>query len=162
LPLALDTAEEDEELEAEELEFDECLEEEDEEECEERIEAGTGDDEACVLRSASATVTVLKAHDRVRLALRYTTFSPAVVGIQYSLRGHRGALKMGSDSHRFSRRGVFRDTETLTAAEMDRVNAATEFDVRVQAVNAPRYCHGLFDRDLKARHAASAGPVWTD
>lgn len=163
-PLAFASTEEDEELEEEELEFEECLEEEGEAECEKRIGVGGAGEgaEGCVLRSASATVSVLKNEDRVRLTIRYTTFSPAVVSVQYRLRGHRGTLRMGTDSHRFSRRGVFRDTEKLNEAEMTRVNAATEFDVSVHAVNAPRYCRGRFDRDLTAHHTAPSGPVWTD
>jgi hypothetical protein len=145
----------------EEVDGEECEVEEDSEECEE--DAATVDrSEACILRSASATVTVLQARNQVRLALRYTALSPALVSVEYSLRGRRGRLKMGEDSRRFSRRGVFHDTETLSEAEMAKVEAATEFDVRLHAANTPRYCRPLFDRDLKARHAALAGPIWTD
>lgn len=167
-PLALITApaetsadESADEEEEEEVDGEECEVDEDSEECEE--DAATVDrSEACILRSASATVTVLQARSQVRLALRYTALSPALVNVEYSLRGRRGSLKIDGGNHRFSRRGVFRDTETLSEAEMAKVEAATEFDVRLHAANTPRYCRPLFDRDLKARHAASAGPVWTD
>jgi hypothetical protein len=162
LSLAADPEEEDEELEEEELEVEECEEEEgDEEECEARIAADEGDD-PCILRSAEATVSVLKAHDKVRLALRYTAEAPAVVSVEYGLRGRRGALKMGEETRRFGRSGVFRATETLTEAEMKKVNAAKEFDVRLHAVNTPRFCRSVFDRDLTARHGSAHGPVWTD
>jgi hypothetical protein len=151
--------EDDESGEAEEeREAEEC--DEDGEECDEEVAAEESD--SCILRTASAKVSVLKAHDKVRLALHYTAFSPAVISIEYGLRGSRGALRMDGESRRFSRSGVFRDTETLSEAEMAKVSAAREFDVRLHAVNTPRYCHKLFDRELTARHVSAGRVVWTD
>jgi hypothetical protein len=143
----------------EEVEGEGC-EAEDEGECEEEARSGQAS-EACLVKSASARVTVLEARDEVRLALRYTASSPALVSVEYGLRGGRGTLKMAGARSRFSRDGVFRDTETLGRPAMAKVNAATEFEVRLHAVNTPRSCHRLLDRDLTARHASSSGPVWT-
>ncbi len=158
---------EDEEAEAAEVEDEEV------EVCEETADGveecttGTTASEAeassaCMLKSAEATVLVLPAKDTVRLTLRYTTFTPAVVSVQYGLRGRKGGLKMGADSRRFSRKGVFRETEKLTEAEMAKVNAATQFDVRLRAVNTPGYCRQLFDRDLTSKRPGHGGLTWTD
>jgi hypothetical protein len=166
-PLSLLTVEvPDPELELEEDEGgggEECEEEDEEGECvaaasEEEDQAAT----ECLLKSASATVSVLTERDKVRLTLRYTTFSAAVVSVEYGLRGRKGALRMGKDSRRFSQRGVFRDTERISDAEMRRVKAASEFDVRIHAVNTPRYCHRLLDRRLITRRTSGRGPLWTE
>jgi hypothetical protein len=117
---------------------------------------------ACMLKSAEATILVLPAKDTVRLTLRYTAFAPAVVSVQYGLRGRKGSLMVGTDSRRFSRKGVFRETEKLSEAEMARANAATGFDVRVRAVNTPGHCRGLFDRELTSRRSAHGRSTWTD
>lgn len=159
--------EDDEEAEAAEAESEEvevCEETEDGvEEC--TVETTASEAEAsgaCMLKSAEAMVLVLPAKDSVRLTLRYTTFTPAVVSVQYSLRGRKGSLKMGADSRRFSRKGVFRETEKLTEAEMAKVKAATEFDVRLRAVNTPGYCRQLFDRELTSKRHGRGGLTWTD
>jgi hypothetical protein len=156
----------DEEVEAEAADEEEseevevCEVEEEDEECEEQTEEEV--DDSCVLKSAEATVLVLPNQDKLKLTLRYTTFSPAVVNVRYSLRGGKGRLKMSGESRRFGHRGVFRETEELTEAEMTKTRAATEFEVDARAVNTPSYCRGLFDRRLTARHAAHGGLIWTD
>jgi len=155
-------AEADEEAEAaaeEEGEgLEECEEPDEEEECEEAAEV----DDSCVLKSAEATILVLPFRNEVKLTLRYSTFSPAVVKVRYSLRGGRGRLKMGGESRRFGYRGVFRETEELTEAEMAKARAATGFEVDARAVNTPGRCRGLFDRKLTARHATHGGLAWVD
>jgi ribosomal protein L12E/L44/L45/RPP1/RPP2 len=119
-------------------------------------------DDSCLLESAEATVLVLPGRDKVKLTLRYTAFSPALVDVRYSLRGGKGRLKMGGDSRRFGHRGVFRETEELSEAEMAKTRAATEFDVGAHAVNTPGYCRERFERRLTARHASHGGLLWTD
>ncbi len=159
--------EDDEEAEAAEVEEEEvevCEETEDGDEvCTEETTASESEaSDACMLTSAEAAILVLPTRDRVRLTLRYTAVAPAVVSVQYSLRGRKGSLKMGAESRRFSRKGVFRETEKLTEAEMTRVNAATEFDVRARAVNTPGYCRALFDRELTSKRPGHGGLTWTD
>jgi hypothetical protein len=160
LPTAPEAEEEAETAEEDGEEVEECEVEEDEDECAEEAEEETG--EECILKSAEATVLVLPDRDKVKLTLRYTTFSPAVVSVRYGLRGGKGRLKMGGDSRRFGHRGVFRETEKLSEAEMAKTKAATEFEVGAYAVNAPGYCHQLFDRKLTARHASHGTIAWTD
>lgn len=156
-------AAEEAEGEGEEEELEACEEaEEAGEECEVRSRSAEEVPDACVLSSAEATASLLPAHDQVQVTLRYTALATAVVSIRYSLRGAKGAVKMGSASHRFSRRGVFRETEKLSEAEMAKARAATEFDVRLDVVNSPQYCRGLFDSRLTARHSTHGRSSWTD
>lgn len=159
-PTAPDEDEEAETSEQEDEEVAECDEADEEEECEEEAEEEV--DDSCVLKSAEATVLVLPDQGKVKLTLRYTAFSPAVVSVRYSLRGGKGRLKMGGDSRRFGHQGVFRETEKLTDAEMAKTKAATGFEVGAHAVNTPGYCRQLFDRTLTARHASQGAITWTD
>jgi hypothetical protein len=162
-PTFADPDEEAEEAEAAEedgKELDACEADDEEDECDEGSEEETGD--TCILKSAEATVLVLPGQDRVKLTLRYTTFSPAVVSVRYGLRGGKGRLKVGGGSRRFGHRGVFRETEELSEAEMAKTKAATEFEVDAHAVNTPGWCRRLFDRRLTARHASHGGLIWTD
>lgn len=143
--------------------FEACEESEEDEEgegCEEETAGEVPD--ACILRTAEAAVVVLLEKDRVQVTVRYTTFSPALVSIRYGLHGSRGSLRMGADSRRFGRRGVFRETEELTETEMAKAKAATEFDVRVHAVNTPGYCGRLFDRRLTTKRSTHGRSSWTD
>lgn len=164
-PGAPEDEEEAEAAEAEEEEVEVCEEtEEGVEECvvvEEKSESKEAAD-ACMVKSANATVLVLPAKNTVRLTLRYTTFAPAVVSVRYGLRGRKGNVKMGAESSRFSRKGVFHKTEKLSEKEMAKAVAATEFDVRVHAVNAPGYCRKLFDLELNSRSSARSRASWTD
>ncbi len=45
---------------------------------------------------------------------------------------------------------------------MAKVKAATEFDVRLRAVNTPGYCRQLFDRELTSKRPGRGGLTWTD
>jgi hypothetical protein len=164
LPLLGEDAEEEAEAAEAEEEVEVCEETEDGEEIctEETVASGAEASDACILKSAEATVLVLPAKDTVRLTLRYTTHAPAVVSVRYSLRGRKGALNMGATSARFSRGGVFREAEKLNEREMGKAVAATEFDVRVRAVNTPGYCRKLFDLELDSRRSAQGRSRWTD
>jgi hypothetical protein len=158
---ATNPADQVEESEEEGEELETCEEAEEEgEECAE--EAAREAPEACLLRSAEATVSVVPADDAITVAVRYTTFSPATVNVRYSLHGGEGSLNVGGDNRRFSHKGVFRETEKLSPTEMAKAEAATEFDVRVHAVNAPGFCNRLFDRELTVRHSAHGRSSWTE
>jgi len=162
-PSPTDTGEEDEEAEAAEEdgeELEECEVADEEDECDEASEEETGHE--CILKSAEATVLVLPGQEKVRLTLRYTTYFPAVVSVRYGLRGGMGRLRVGGHSRRFGHRGVFRETEALSEAEMAKTKAATEFEVDAHAVNTPGWCRGLFDRELNRRHVSAARVLWTD
>lgn len=128
--------------------------------CEE--EAGASASEECMLASASAKVSAATEPGKVRLVLRYTTHSPTVMIVRYSLRGAKGSLNLGKDRQRFDRSGVFRDTEVLPDRQMAKVTAAREFTVELRAVNSPSYCRELFEQHLTARRSVPGGLLWTD
>ncbi len=131
------------------------------EEAEGEGEAGVDAAEGCLLRSAGATVTAVPARNRVRLAVHYTTFYPAIVAFDYRLRGGLGSFKLGADTERFSRRGVLRHTDELNDAQMRKAMAAKEFTVHLHAVNTPRSCQRDFDRHLTRRHGGPSRRVWS-
>lgn len=168
LPILAEPEEEGEEDEgAETSEECEAAEEEDEEgeegeveECEERAAAEAPQE--CILSSAEATVSSLGGQDKVRLVIRYTTTSPTQVAVEYGLHGSKGSLFMGQSKERFAARGVFRETENMSDAEMTKVAGAKDFTVQLFAVHAPRYCRHFFDRDLTVRHAVPSGLTWMD
>ncbi len=155
--------EEGEDLEGEECEAgeEEAEEEGEEEECEETSGPGPAP-EQCRTSTAIATVSVDGASNRVRLAIRYTAASPATVAIEYWLRGSKGPLDMGIERARFGAKGVFRDTESMSAAQMTKVMAAKSFTVRLRPAGAPDYCHRFLDSHLTARHASHGELTWSD
>lgn len=161
------TPEEEEfEGEEEESELAECevAEEEGEGECAdsyEEMESAQAPRE-CVLSGASATVSAATHSDRVRLAIRYTAYSPGAIEVVYWLRGTKGPLSLGSNRSRLVTHGVIRDTARLTPAQMTRALAARNFTIQLRPANAPRYCHKLLDRHLTVRHNASGRLTWSD
>ena len=144
----------------EEVEAGEAEEELEVEECE-GCEADT-ESEACLLSSASATVSASTASNKVRLVVRYTTFVPAVVGVDYWLRGSRGPLTLGKAMKRLEPAGVLRLTESLSDEQMAKVLAARDFTVKLRPVNAPSYCDRRFDKHLTIRRSAPGGLTWSD
>ena len=166
LPIVAEPEEEGEEEEGpetrEECEAAEAEAEEGEvEECEEGA-AATEAPQECILSSAEATVSSLGGQNKVRLVIRYTTTSPALVAVDYGLHGSKGSLFMGQSKERFAVRGVFRETESMSEAEMAKVAGAKDFTVQLFAVHAPHYCRHFFDRDLTVRRAVPSGLTWMD
>jgi len=104
---------------------------------EEREEAEA---EKCVLEDATAKVSANPGNGSVALVIRYEADSPSSVAIDARLRGNKGSVHLGADHARFRRSGTFRDTFVLGEKRMERVLAAREFDIELQAVNTPRYC----------------------
>jgi hypothetical protein len=104
---------------------------------EEREEAAA---EECIVEDATATVSANPGKGSVELKIRYRAYSPAAVAIDARLRGGKGGIHLGASHTRFRRHGTFRDTFVLGEKRMERVLAAREFEVEVQAVNTPRYC----------------------
>lgn len=142
-------------------EDEECeTDEEGEEECGEIGDAAEALSE-CVLSSADATVSA-SPNGRLQLTIRYTASAPATVGVAFWLRGSKGPLSLDGKRERFSRKGVFRQTENLTDAQRIKAMAAKDFTVQLRPAGAPRYCRAFFDRHLTARHAAHGGLTWSD
>ena len=157
----LDGEEESESEEGEEESEGSCAEETEEVEgCE--AQTSTEGPQECVLSSVSATVSANPAKDTVRLVLRYSTAAPVAVGVALSLHGGKGSLNLGTDTARFGRSGVFRQTERLSDKETAKVVAARAFTVRVRAINTPSYCHRFFDRRLNAKRTSSGRLRWTE
>jgi hypothetical protein len=152
-----------EEGEEEELEAEECeLAEEEGEECEEEAGASAEAPPACLLTSAQATVSASLASDRLRLVVRYTTSAPTAVALDYWLRGGKGPLSLPPQHKHLGSHGTLRQTETLTAAQMAKVQAAKDFTVQLRPLSAPHFCQRLFDRHLTARHASAGNLTWSD
>ncbi|HEU4738053.1 MAG TPA: hypothetical protein VFS54_03100 [Solirubrobacterales bacterium] len=105
---------------------------------EERLEAAEA--EECVVEDATAKVAANPGKGSVSLVVRYRAYSPASVAIDARLRGGKGSVHLGASHARFRRAGIFRDTFVVGEKRMERVLAAREFEIELQAVNTPRYC----------------------
>jgi hypothetical protein len=125
---------------------------------EEREEAEA---EECVLEDATARVSANPGNDTVALAIRYQAGAPASVALDARLRGNKGSVHLGADHARFRRGGTFRETFLLGERRMDRVLAAREFELELQAVNTPRYCrielNGALHRAKRSLRAGAPG-----
>lgn len=150
-PFVFDVEEEDEseeaEDEAEEAEAERELCEEDPELCEEEEEPrgkakGKDKDQGdeCVLKNASANVTINPGKRRLRLTVHYRTQKPASVSVAASLEGPKGMVHLGTDHARFRRSGVYRDTFGLAEKQAKKAMAAREFSVELHVVNEPASC----------------------
>lgn len=142
-------APEEDEAEAEESEAEEEAEDEGEDcESEEEIcdeeEAGAdrkAKEDGCLLKSASAAVSVNPGKRRLRLTVHYQTWKPASVSVEAVLRGVKGAVHLGTTHARFRRSGVYRDTFELAEKQTKRALAAREVSVDLQVVNTSCRLH---------------------
>lgn len=116
--------------------------------------------EECLLRTARARVFTFAAHDKVRLVIRYTSFSPADVVVSYHLNGAKGSLNLGEARDRFSKKGLFRVTEKLTKAQATKVHAAKRFTVELDIPAAPSYCHRYDTRHLTIKRTIHSQVIW--
>jgi hypothetical protein len=152
-------------LEFEEDECEEVGEELEDEEgnveiCEEGGAKSPMPPEECLLRSARARVLTFAAHDRIRLVVRYTSFSPADVLVAYRLTGGRGPLGLGSARVHFTQQGLYRATERLSEAQAAKVRAAKRFTVTLDILGTPDYCHRFETRHLTIRKTVHNQVVW--
>jgi hypothetical protein len=155
LPHTAAAADEEDEAEAEEDEGDDgegdeaeaCAaeegeaEEEDEEgESEADLCEEEAEEEECDFESASAAVVANPGNGHVRITVRYRTFAPSTVNLDYSLRGGKGGLHLGSARAQFHRAGVFHDALTVGGKQLAKLAAARQFLVEVKASGTPGYC----------------------
>jgi hypothetical protein len=134
-----------------------------EEECEEFEDDGEGSGvppSECRLRTASARVFTHASNDQVSLVIGYTSFSPANATIGYRLKGSKGSLNLGQTRHHFSRQGVFRINGKLNEAQMAKVKAAKDFEVRIKIAATPGYCRSYYTRHLEAKRKVHGQVVW--
>lgn len=154
-----ESEEEEEESESAECEFED---EEEAEECEAEAEEEAEAPRECILASASATVTTSTRSNKVRLAIRYTSYSPGAIQVVSFLRGKKGPLILGHERSHLGAHGVIRDTDTLTPAQMTKALAAQNFTIQLRPASAPHYCNKLLDRNLTVRHNSSGRLTWSD
>jgi hypothetical protein len=114
----------------------------------------------CLLRTARARLFAYSSHDRVRLVIRYTTFAPASVTVEYSFDGPPGSQRLGAATRRFETGGQFRVSEKLSRAEMAKVLAAKSFTVTMNIAAAPRYCQRFYTRHLTVRRTVHGQTIW--
>jgi hypothetical protein len=181
VPVALQSGEDEEEVEVEEEEFEEEECEDGEEECDRGSGSGdngggssggggggNGGGEAapeapreCLLSSARVTISASADKNRLRLLVHYSIASPAIVVVEYGLHGSKGSLFLGDARERFARRGALHLTKRLTDAQMAKVLAAKGFTVRLHVLVAPSYCHPFFERQLDVRSMTPRGLSWS-
>jgi hypothetical protein len=153
-----DGTEEAEGCEAEDSEEAEDDEAEEEPGCEE--EAEEADEEAeCGLESADASVAANPGSGKVRVTVRYSAFSPSSFDLDYSLRGGKGGLHLGSARARFHRSGVFHDTVTVGGRKLAKLAAVHQFVIDLHAVGTPGYCREVLTEAAphRARRPHRAG-----
>jgi hypothetical protein len=149
-------------LEFEEEECEAGEEFEDEEGNVEECEAETGPypPAECLLHTARARIFTYTDQEKVRLVIRYTSFAPADVAVDYSLNGARGSLKLGEAKAHFAKRGVLRLSETLSPPQMAKVLAAKRFTVDLNIPATPRLCRRYDTRHLTIRRTVRSRVVW--
>ncbi len=184
-PTLRDAAESEEELEAEEFEFEACESAAEEfklefDEGEEEFEEGELEEDcgnggaakaskkgapfvtapaACQVRQAESTITTLPASDQVWLTVLYQTYSPTPVTVGLKLKDHKGAVAIEHATKHMGGKGVLHLTTKLGSALMDRAVAASEFDVSLRAPETPGYCAAALEQRLASvKHTSGRAP----
>jgi hypothetical protein len=124
-------------------EVEEACESDEEEVCEEDEEPRgrqRAEEDGCLLKDASAAISVNPGKRRLRLSVRYRTWKPASVSIEAALRGVKGAVYLGTSHTHFRRSGVYRDTFALAEKQTKKALAAREVNVDLQVVDGPPSC----------------------
>jgi NHL repeat-containing protein len=111
---------------------------------------------ACVLRVARARVFAYTKQHKVRLVIHYTSYRPANVTVSYKLPG----TTLGSASANFSRAGVFRLPENLSAKQVGKVVAAKRFQVHFEIPKTPGSCGRYYTKQLTIPKKISGQTVW--
>jgi hypothetical protein len=111
-----------------------------EDEAEEPHGKRTAEEDGCLLKGASAAVSVNPGKRRLRLSVHYRTWKPASVSVEAVLRGVKGVVHLGTGHARFRRSGVYRDTFELAEKQTKKALAAREVSVDLQVVNSPPSC----------------------
>ncbi|HEU4598273.1 MAG TPA: hypothetical protein VFS26_00875 [Solirubrobacterales bacterium] len=127
-------------------------------ECEEWEEAEA--EEECVLEEASADVAANASNGKVRFTVRYDSYYPATFTLDYSLRGGKGGLRLGSARAHLHYAGAFHDTLTVARKDLPKLAAARQFVVELHAVGSPGSCReqltSAAPRPASQKHRAGA------
>jgi hypothetical protein len=113
---------------------------EEDEEAEEPRGRRKAEEDGCLLKGASAAVSVNPGKRRLRLSVHYRTWKPASVSVEAVLRGVKGAVYLGTSHTHFRRSGVYRDSFELGEKQTKKALAAREVSVDLQVVNSPAAC----------------------
>lgn len=134
------------EEEEEDGEVEEACESDEEGVCEEDEESDEprgrrkAEEDGCLLKGASAAVSVNPGKQRLRLSVHYRTWKPTSVSVEAVLRGVKGAVYLGTSHTHFRRSGVYRDSFALAEKQTKKALAAREVSVDLQVVNSPPSC----------------------
>lgn len=115
----------------------------------------------CLLHTAEAHVEASAAHGLVRLTIRYTSYTPTNVAVDYWLKGSKGSLQLGETKRRFGRQGVFREDAYISDRAMAKVLAARAFVVQLGISGAPSFCDRYSTQRLTAKHASGGHATWS-
>lgn len=130
-----------------------------EEECEdEDEEAGASAREDCLLRTAHARVVAYPTHNRIRLTLGYTTFSPTQATVEYGTgRGNR----VDAVTRRLGRSGVVRLSKHLGDRAMSQLSGSHRFTVTLHFPEVPRHCDELVTEQLRVQRSSESRITWS-
>jgi hypothetical protein len=156
---------EDEEFELEEESEGEEGEEEEFEDEEDDEELGIGGPlllpPECLLHTAQAQVAASASNGLVRLAIRYTSYAPTDVSLDYWLKGSKGSLRLKGAKRHFGRQGVVREEERVSDRAMTKVLAARAFIVQLGIPGTPPSCRKYSTQRLTVKHAAGGHATWS-
>lgn len=105
----------------------------------------------CLLRTADPSVVAVPDHSHLQLALRYTSEAPLNVGVEYWLKGGKGALQLGSAKRHLGKRGVLRMNRHLDERELAKLRAARLIMLRLELPDVDPYCKPFLTFRLDAK-----------
>jgi hypothetical protein len=117
--------------------------------------------EECLLRSAHARLVADDSPGGVRLTVGYTTYEPTAATVDFSARGGKGMLHLGTSKHHLGRSGVVRLSKALAESEMAKVDAAGRFTVQIHIPGAPAGCRRFATEQLTVKTASRDQAVWS-
>jgi hypothetical protein len=105
----------------------------------------------CILSTADPSVVAVPGQSHLQLALRYTSEAPVKVGVEYWLKGGKGALQLGSAKRHLGKRGVLRMNRRLDERELAKVRAARLIMLRIEVPGVDPYCKPFLTFRLNAK-----------
>lgn len=115
----------------------------------------------CLLHTAEAHVAASATRGVVQLTIRYTSYAPTNVGVNYWLKGSKGSLQLGETKRHFAKQGTFREEAHLGDRAMSKVLAARAFIVQLDIGAAPSSCARYSTQRLTAKHVAGSHATWS-
>jgi len=117
--------------------------------------------EECLLRSAHARLVADDSPGGVRLTVGYTTYEPTPATVDFSARGGKGLLHLGTAKRHLGRSGVIRLAEALADPEMAKVDTAGRFTVRIHIPGSPGSCRRFETEQLTVKKTSKDLAVWS-